>query len=73
MAREAKSNPKVFYKHSLSKLKTKSGRCNLQVKNYTKASTPKDKAEILNKFLVVSSLMKSWQICRSLQPVQILT
>ena len=58
MAREAKRNPKVFYKHSQSKLKTKSGRCNLQVKNDTKASTPKDKAEILNKFLVVSSLIK---------------
>ena len=64
---------KFFYKHSQSKLKIKSGRCNLQVKNDTKASTPKGKAEMLNKFLVVSSLMKSWQICSSLKPVQILT
>ena len=56
-----------------SKLKTNNVLGNRQGRNDSIASTPKDKAEILSKFLAVSSLMKSWQVCRSLPPVQILT
>ena len=46
LAREAKINPKVFYKYSQSKLKTNNVLGNRQGRNDTIASTPKDKAEI---------------------------
>ena len=55
LAGEAKINPKVFYKYSQSKLKTNNVLRNRQGRNDTIASTPKDKAEILSKFLAVST------------------
>ena len=49
LAKDAKTNPKSFYKYANSKLKTRSGIGNLDTAN-GKVSSDKDKAQALNEF-----------------------
>ena len=52
IAREAKKNPKVFFKYANSKLKTRSGISELTKPDGTKTTTDKEKSEVLNSFFV---------------------
>ena len=50
ICREAKSNPKKFWKYVKSKLKTRTGIADTEAGEQKLASTDKDKAEVLSTF-----------------------
>ncbi|RLC07615.1 MAG: hypothetical protein DRI57_25640, partial [Deltaproteobacteria bacterium] len=50
IAKEAKSNPKAFYKYAKSKIKTRTGVPDLKKPSGEVASTDRDKAKVLNDF-----------------------
>ena len=50
IAREAKANPKAFYKYARSKMKTCSAVADLERLDGTTTETDVDKAEVLNAF-----------------------
>ena len=50
VAEESKKNPKLFFHYANSKMKTKSGIADLNMKNGNKTKTDAEKAELLNDF-----------------------
>ena len=50
VAKQAKSNPKAFFKYANSKLKTRGGIADLRKEDGTTTTTDQEKAEVLNQF-----------------------